>query len=188
MTTGRQAQVIQNTTNRLKRALQYSLLTLAGGLILSTSMETAGAATATNTVQVTATIISSCTVAGSTLNFGSTIDALATSTPLDATSTLTVTCSNTTPYAVSLNAGSNAGGAANFSARAMKSGSNTLPYQLYVDAGRATVWGDGTASSSTKTGTGSGSAQTLSVYGRIPTLASVVPGNYTDTVTVTITY
>lgn len=189
MTTRQQAQVIrQATTERAKRALQYSLLALAGGVIFSASMDTAGAATATNTFQVTATITSACTVSGSTLNFGSTIDPLATATPLDGTSTLTVTCSNTTPYAVSLNAGANAGGASNFSARTMKSGSNTLGYQLYLDAGRSTVWGDGTASSSTKTGTGSGSSQTLSVYGRIPSLANVVPGSYTDTVTVTITY
>ena len=58
---------------------------------------TANATTATNTFQVTATITSSCNVSGSTLNFGSAIDPLATGVPLDATSTLTVTCSNTTP-------------------------------------------------------------------------------------------
>ena len=148
----------------------------------------ANALTVTNTFQVTATITSSCTVSGSTLNFGSTIDPLATSVPLDGSSTLTVTCSNTTPYAVSLNAGTNAGGASNFTARTMKSGANTLGYQLYLDSGRTTVWGDGTASSSTKSGTGSGSAQSLTVYGRIPSLSGVVPGTYTDTVTVTITY
>lgn len=148
----------------------------------------AQALTVTNTFQVTATITSSCNVSGTTLNFGSTIDPLGTAVPLDAASTLTVTCSNTTPYAVSLNAGTNAGGASNFSARTLKSGSNTLGYQLYLDSGRTTVWGDGTASSSTKSGTGSGSAQTLQVYGRIPTLSGVVPGTYTDTVTVTITY
>ncbi|OWQ86968.1 hypothetical protein CDN99_19925 [Roseateles aquatilis] len=149
---------------------------------------TANATTATNTFQVTATITSSCNVSGSTLNFGSAIDPLATGVPLDATSTLTVTCSNTTPYAVSLNAGANAGGASNFTSRTMKSGSNTLGYQLYLDSGRTTVWGDGTASSSTKSSTGTGSAQSISVYGRIPSLSGVVPGTYTDTVTVTITY
>lgn len=149
---------------------------------------TANATTATNTFQVTATITSSCTVSGTALSFGSAIDPLATGVPLDAASTLTVTCSNTTPYAVSLNAGANAGGASNFSARTMKSGSNTLGYQLYLDSGRTTVWGDGTASSSTKSSTGTGSAQTLSVYGRVPSLANVVPGTYTDTVTVTVTY
>jgi len=146
------------------------------------------AGSASSTFQVTATIISSCTVSGTNLNFGSSIDALATPTPLDATSTLTVQCSNTTPYTVALNAGTNAGGASNFSARTMKSGTHTLAYQLYLDAGRATVWGDGTSSSSTVAGIGTGSPQTLSIYGRLPSLANAVPGAYTDTVTVTVSY
>ncbi|WP_077033760.1 spore coat U domain-containing protein [Pelomonas sp. KK5] len=146
------------------------------------------AGTAGNTFQVTATVVSSCTVSGTTLNFGGSIDPLATATPLDATSTLSVQCTNTTPYTVALNAGSNAGGASNFSARAMKSGARSLAYQLYLDTGHSSVWGDGTASSATYSGTGSGSAQTLNIYGRLPSLANVVPGTYTDTVTVTVSY
>ena len=148
----------------------------------------AQASTASNTFQVQATVISSCQVAGTSLNFGGSIDPLAAATPLDATSTLTVVCTNTTPYTVALNAGANAGGAANFSARTMKSGSNTLGYQLYLDTARSTVWGDGTASSSTSAGTGTGNSQSLTIYGRLPSLANVIPGAYTDTVTVTISY
>ncbi|MFT7775004.1 spore coat U domain-containing protein [Roseateles sp.] len=148
----------------------------------------ASAGTASNTFQVQATVTTSCTVSGTTLNFGASIDPLAAVTPLDATSTLTVVCTNTTPYTIALNAGVNAGGASNFSTRKMKSGSNTLGYQLYTDTGRSTVWGDGTASSSTSAGTGTGSAQTLTIYGRLPSLANVVPGSYTDTVTVTVSY
>lgn len=170
-----------------KQAVKFKRVAIGLGLALAASVA-ANATTAQNTFQVTATITSSCTVSGSTLNFGSAIDPLAAGVPLDATSTLTVTCSNTTPYAVALNAGANAGGASNFTARTMKSGSNTLGYQLYLDSGRTTVFGDGTASSSTKSATGSGSAQSVTVYGRIPSLSNVVPGTYTDTVTVTITY
>lgn len=147
----------------------------------------AQAGTASNSFQVTATVVSACTVSGTTLNFGSSIDPLAAATPLDATSSLSVQCTNTTPYTVALNAGVNAGGASNFGGRAMKSGSNTLAYQLYLDAGRSSVWGDGTGSS-TVSGTGTGSAQTLTIYGRLPSLANVVPGSYTDTVTVTVSY
>ncbi|MFX1680761.1 spore coat U domain-containing protein [Mitsuaria sp. CC2] len=170
-----------------KQAGKFKHIAIGLGLALSAATA-ANAVTAQNTFQVTATITSSCTVSGSALNFGSAIDPLTVGVPLDASSTLTVTCSNTTPYAVSLNAGTNAGGASNFTSRTMKSGANTLGYQLYLDSGRTTVFGDGTASSSTKSGTGSGSAQSISVYGRVPTLAGVVPGSYTDTVTVTITY
>lgn len=146
------------------------------------------AGTASNSFQVTATVTSSCTVSGTTLNFGASIDPLAAAVPLDATSTLSVQCTNTTPYTVALNAGVNAGGPANFGARAMKSGVHSLAYQLYLDTGRSTVWGDGTASSSTAAGTGTGSTQSISIYGRLPSLANVVPGSYTDTVTVTVSY
>lgn len=173
---------------RLQAALALSGL-LLGAAALLLSGELARAATpATTTFQVTAGINTSCTVSGTSLNFGSTIDPLSQAVPLDATSTLTVTCSNSTPYTVALNAGANAGGASNFTSRTMKSGSDTLGYQLYLDSGRATVWGDGTASSTAKNGTGTGSAQTHTVYGRLPSLASVVPGTYTDTVTVTVSY
>ena len=51
----------------------------------------------------------------------------------------------------------------------------------------STVWGNGTASS-THSGTGTGSTQSLTIYGRLPSLANVIPGSYTDTVTVTVTY
>lgn len=147
------------------------------------------AATTTATLTVNATLVSSCNVSGSVLNFGSSIDPLSASVPVDASSTMTVQCTNTTPYAVSLNAGANAGGASAFANRNMKHGtSNLLGYQLYLDSGRSTVWGDGTASSSTYSGTGSGSNQTLTIYGRLPSLTGAVPGGYTDAVTVTITY
>ena len=89
---------------------------------------------------------------------------------------------------VALNAGTHAGGPANFTARAMASGSNSLGYQLYLDSGRSSVWGDGTGSSATSSGTGTGSTQTIPIYGRIPSLSGIVPGTYTDTVTVTVTY
>ncbi len=171
-----------------KTAMLLSSLAIGAGLMFSAIQEAHAATPVTNTFQVTATITSSCTVSGSNLNFGSAIDPLAVGVPLDATSTLTVTCSNTTPYTVALNAGANAGGSTNFTSRTMKSGSDTLGYQLYVDSGRTSVWGDGTSSSSAKNGTGTGAAQSHSVYGRIPSLANVVPGSYTDTVTVTISY
>lgn len=148
----------------------------------------AQAFTATGSFQVNATVVSACTVSGSLLNFGNSIDPLSAGVPLDATSALTVQCTNTTPYSVSLNAGANAGGPANFSARSMRNGSHSMGYQLYLDSGRSSVWGDGTGSSAPVAGTGSGSNQTLTIYGRVPSLSGAVPGNYTDTVTVTISY
>ncbi len=145
------------------------------------------AATATSSFQVSATVVSACTVSATTLNFGSSIDPTSASLPLDASASMTVFCTSTTPYSVALNAGVNAGGASNFTARAIKNGSHTMGYQLYTDAPRTTVWGDGSASSVVP-GVGIGSNQTLTIYGRLPALTGAVPGTYTDTVTVTVTY
>ena len=139
-------------------------------------------------MQVSATVISGCTVSASILSFGTTINPTVTSVPVDATSTLSVICTATTPYTIALDAGVNAGGAANFTARAIKSGVNAIGYQLYTTTGRNTVWGDGTASTSTDSGTGNGLVQSVTVYGRLPALTGAIPGVYTDTVTVTITY
>ncbi len=169
----------------MRRLRLYPLALL---LTLPLATAPAGAATATTSFAVTATVISTCTVSGSLLNFGAAINPVSASLPIDASSTLTVVCTNTTPYTVALDAGTHAGGAANFSSRAMISGSESLAYQLYTTAGRTTVWGDGTGGSSTVGGTGSGSTQSITVHGRLPSLAGVVPGAYTDTVTVTITY
>ena len=143
--------------------------------------------TGSGTFQVGATILVACNITGSTLTFGGSIDPLQTPGPVDASTALNLTCTKTTPYSVSLSAGANAGNASAFGSRVMKSGNNNLPYQLYLDAGRTQVWGDGN-SSGVYTGTGTGSQQQLTVYGRLPSLNGIVPGNYADTVTLTITY
>ena len=155
---------------------------------LATGLATAQAGSATASFQVNATVLGACTVAGSLMNFGSAIDPIAAALPLDATATLTVVCTNTTAYTLALDAGTNAGGAANFGTRSVRNGASTLGYQLYLNAGRTTVWGDGTGGSSTVAGTGTGASQLVTVYGRLPSLTSAIPGLYADTVTVTITY
>ena len=169
-----------NTRQALRAAALFaSVATAAAG---------AHAATATANLGVTATVISSCIVSGGTINFGSAIDPTIASVPLDASTSLTVQCTSTTPYSVALNAGVNAGGSANFSARKIKNGLQTLGYQLYADTLHTVVWGDGTSLSAVTPGLGNGSNQSLTVYGRLPSLAGAVPGTYTDTVTVTVTY
>jgi spore coat protein U-like protein len=70
----------------------------------------------------------------------------------------------------------------------MTSGSDTLSYSLYQDAGRTTLWGDGSAGTSARSSTGTGTAQTFTVYGRVPSNATAPVGSYTDTITVTATY
>lgn len=165
-------------------------ITLRHGCLTSLALASVGpveAGSASGSLQVTATVLSACAVTGATLPFGN-LDPVTTSGAVNASATLSVHCTNTTAYAVALDAGLNAGGAANFSARRLSNGSSTLDYQLYRDAARSIVWGDGSAATSTVQGTGNGSAQTLTVYGRIPALGSAAPGAYTDTVTIVVTF
>ena len=141
------------------------------------------AASTTSTFAVQVAITATCTInSASTLNFG-TQGVLATN--VDQTSTLQVTCTNTTPYNIGLNAGTGSG--ATVAVRKMTSGGATINYSLYTDAGRSTVWGN-TVSTDTQAGTGSGAAQNYTVYGRIPAQTTPAPGNYADTITVTVTY
>jgi spore coat protein U-like protein len=158
------------------------VLGLSGGI-------TAQAATATANLTVQLTVTATCSVNAATLNFGST-GLLA--SPISQSTTLSVTCTNTTPYSVGLDNG------ANFSTtRRMKLGatSNYIPYGLFTDAGLTNPWTTASSSTACTTtnscalGTGNGSAQSITVYGQVPALGTApTPGAYTDTVTITVTY
>jgi spore coat protein U-like protein len=131
---------------------------------------------------VTATNATICSVSASTLNFGATGVLRAT---LDATSTITVTCTNTAPYTVALDGGLS--GATNPTQRKLTQAAQTITYGLYLDANRAAPWGD-SVGVNTAAGTGTGLAQTLTVYGRVPAQNTPAPGTYSDTVVMTISY
>ena len=103
------------------------------------------------------------------------------STSLDSTGIVAVTCSPAAPYTVALSPGN----AAQI-ARELRSGANVLAYNLFTDATRSSVWGDGTGL--TATVSGSGSAGGHPIYGRIPSRQNVAVGNYSDAITVTITF
>ena len=160
-------------------------------LLLATFGQLAAAATATGSFTVTATINATCTLTTSNVAFG-TYDP-SSGSPNNASGGVTVTCTSGSTYTIALDAGANAGGATTFSNRRMKSGSsNYLAYQLYLDSGHATVWGDGTNSSNLNptsgTFTGNGSAQSYTVYGQVTAGHYSAPGSYSDTVNVTVTY
>lgn len=79
-----------------------------------------------------------------------------------------------------------AGDAGSYTPRAMRSGVNTLAYNLYLDAARTKIWGNGT------NGTflyGPLSLVpdlvTVPVFGRIPALQNAKVGMYSDTIVVT---
>jgi spore coat protein U-like protein len=135
----------------------------------------------------------SCTVSASGTSFGAYNPFNA--SPTDSNGTVTLTCAafpvpTTLPYTVSLSTGASA----TYAPRRMAAGARLLPYQLYTNAVRSIVWGDGSAGTSTVTGniTLNAIAPTSAphtVYGRIPALQTTTgSGAYADVVIVTVTY
>jgi spore coat protein U-like protein len=110
------------------------------------------------------------------------------SSVLDGTATLSVNCTNSVPYTITLGQGSNPAGTSTDAAplRRMAAGANMLSYSLYQNTGRTTVWGN--TSGTGVAGTGTGSAQTITVYGRIPSGQNAAAGSHSDTVLVTLTF
>lgn len=129
----------------------------------------------------------------STVDFGNINDISTTKHDYTAQGAVNSTCNFGTPYSIYLGDGNNRipGGF-----RRMTNGNNEyIPYQLYKDSNYSTVWD--TTGGVTNVGgsggvskTGSGSAQSTPVYGKIPQGTSIAstPGNYSDSVVVTVTY
>lgn len=154
---------------------------IAAGQIVPPGTYTDTMNTATTTYSVTVIIAKACSVSATNLAFGTYTRAL-----IQATSTISVNCTNLTPYNVGLNAGAATG--ATVTNRSMTGpGSALLKYQLFSNSGHTTNWGN-TVGTDTVAGTGNGATQPLTVYGQIPALEFTAQGSYTDTITVTVTY
>lgn len=67
--------------------------------------------------------------------------------------------------------------------RKLRNGATSLPYQLYTDAARSQLWGDGSGGSSAAMAPGNAM---LTVYARIPPVPTPPPGSYSDAVEVTV--
>lgn len=137
----------------------------------------------TATFDVTMGIVADCTVAAGALDFGAARGVL--TSAVTATSNINVTCTNTTPYNLGLNAGTGTGSSG--TTRYLSgTGANTgtVRFNLLQSAGGA-AWGD-TQGTNTLGGTGSGTQQTLTVHGEIPAQASPAPDTYKSTITATV--
>jgi spore coat protein U-like protein len=162
---------------------------LSAGALLATAGAAQAANPATTTFQVSATVLKNCTVAATNVAFN---NYTPTAGAVTANGTVSVSCTKSSAFTVSLNKGTTAGGS--IAQRLLSDGAgDTLQYNLYTTAGLATVWGDGTGSSVTQggNGTGMGTPVALTVYGSLPDNAanqSVPPNGYTDTITVSVAY
>ena len=128
---------------------------------------------------------SACTIGTSPLSFG--IYNVFAGTPLDSTGSLTYLC---TPPSVSIQIALDRGGAPTFNPRRMLKGSEVLNYNLYLNAARTTIWGDGTGGSQAFTDHTPPFRRTVVVpiYGRIPALQDVSAGTYSNTITATVQF
>jgi spore coat protein U-like protein len=115
-------------------------------------------------------------------------------TALDTAGHFTVTCDLTLGLLGTYTVALGKGGANSYAPRKMNSGANSLNYNLYTDAARTTVWGDGSGGSALVS---DASLLTLlghvvrqyDVYGRIlPNQQGTPPGSYGDTIVITVTY
>lgn len=163
---------------------------ILGGVAVLACIGLAGAAQAaspaTSNLTVTITIINECTAGATTpVAFGSQ-GVLAAN--IDATGTISVTCTTGAPYTISLNAGT--GGGTTTTRKMAGSGAatgSTVDYKLFSDSARSLNWGNTAGEIVSRNGTGS--AETIDVYGRVPPAATTpVAGSYSDTVQVSIAY
>lgn len=159
----------------MKYPFRFKPLLLAAAIAFSS---TAFAQSKTANFDVSIQVLSTCAISASNMTFSSITTGTTSNT--DATSSLTVNCSQGTPYTISL------GDGMNYSAgRRMASGASYINYYFYSDSGRTSQWN----SAATQGGTGSGSDQSITVYGRIPSGQAVAfTGAYADTIIATITY
>lgn len=165
---------------RQKTATARAVHILAGALWVL-APPTAMAGEDTDTFTVSATVLATCEVTANDLEFGD-YDPVAAS-HLDAETTLSITCTSGTPYAVGLSLGD--GGGASIANRFMEDGPEQLAYVLYQNSGRTTLWGE---SSNTLAGVGDGAPDTIDVFGRVPMQQAAPAGEYEDTITVTVTW
>jgi spore coat protein U-like protein len=147
----------------------------------------AGATTTTGTLTVNTTVIKVCLISNGTLNFGNYDPTAATANTTS--TTVTLTCTPGSSYNIGMNAGSGSGGSTTLREMTLSGGSATLGYELFQDSGYSVNWGN-TVGTSTLAGTTSSStlANTITVYGEIPANEVAGVGNYSDSVTMTVTY
>ncbi len=136
----------------------------------------------------TAAAVDSCKVQARVVAFGEYV--ASDPQPLDTLGTIRVQCrSNQTPggaYRVEIDGGSSGDPAS----RLMLSGSNRLAYNLYVDAARMRIWGDGTGGTEAvaRLVTQHPQRDFLPIYGRVPVLQNAPPGSYSDALVVTLIF
>lgn len=148
------------------------------------------AGSATSTFRVTATLDPTCTIQTTPATFGH-YNPLTThaATPLDITSSVTITCSKGMATTIGLDRGLHADDAQG-TTRAMKhvSKNEYLSYDLYQDTVHTTLWGTSGAHLVVPPVAPDTKPRTYWIFGRIPAGQDVSIGDYHDTIVAIVNF
>jgi spore coat protein U-like protein len=120
-----------------------------------------------------------CAVSSSGVNFGN-YDPLS-GAETDSAGTIRLRCDEPVSATIALSSGNGS-----IVTRTMSNGTSQLSYNLYTNAQRIVVWGDGTGGSDTVTV--QGDTVDYPIYGVVASRQRVTAGSYTDTITLTVSY
>jgi spore coat protein U-like protein len=157
------------------------------GLVALSAMNALADGRATVKLDVTAMVSPNCRMTLTPLNFGN-YDPLGGngSQELDATATLSLTCTRNSIATIAIDQGQNpAGGGLS---RRLASGDQRLDYEIYRDAARTQTWSTGTNAVRYVSAAGISTSSDMMVYGRIPHGQEVAAGSYSDVVTATVDF
>jgi spore coat protein U-like protein len=126
-----------------------------------------------------------CTLSSTSISFG-TYDVFQAG-PTDSTGTITYRCDKK-DHGIRITISAGSGGT--FTSRTLRSGVETMGYNLFLNAAFTQVWGDGTGGTTTYYVHNPPNKKDVQVpvYSRIPAGQDVGVGNYSDTVVVTLEY
>lgn len=156
----------------------------AGALAMATNplLAALGTSPQTTTLPITASIAARCQVSAAGIAFGN-YDPTANS---DQTGSISIQCTKGTAATISLDEGLFGAGRQMTRTAAPL---DTLTYELYSDVAGGTVWGSGNGGATVPYNAADSSTQILTVFGRIPSgQITATVGDYSDTVTVTVTF
>ena len=108
--------------------------------------------------------------------------------PIDSTGSLTYTCVSVGGATITIDLSK--GSAPSYFPRQLRKGTQALSYNLYREAARLSVWGNGTGGTSRygPITPPNNKSVTVTIYGRLPARQNVSAGAYTDTITATLNF
>ena len=126
-----------------------------------------------------------CTISATSVNFGT--YNVFNGSDVDSTGTVTYRCNGS---AHNITVGLTQGASGTFTPRQMQKGAEVLSYNLFRDASRTTILGDGTSGTSVYSigDPPNNTNVNLTVYGRVQAGQDVSAGSFSDTVTAVINF